>query len=117
MTIFLKDLVFQVCHGLYPEEAQVAGRFVVNIEITYNIGNQIVREINETIDYVSVYRLVERKMHEPEALLETLVMEIAFLILDSYAIAEHVFVKIEKCNPPIEGMEGSVAVAFNTVRT
>ena len=116
MTIFLKDIVFHACHGLYPEEIKIGGRFVVNAEIAYGSGNHVVRKIDETINYESVYRVIERRMLEPTPLLETLVMEIAFLILDNFPKADSVKVNIEKCNPPIEGMEGSVAVEFAAVR-
>ncbi|MCU0404379.1 MAG: dihydroneopterin aldolase [Chitinophagaceae bacterium] len=112
MTIFLKDLIFHACHGLYPGEDRVGGRFVVNVEIEYDEGKEIIRTIENTINYETVFRLVEKRMYQQEALLETLVMEIALQILSDYKMAQKATVRIEKSNPPIEGIQGSVAVEY-----
>ena len=115
MTIFLQDLVFHACHGLYPEEGKVGGRFVVNAEFDYDAGTNVITHIDHTINYVEAFRIIERRMLKPEALLETLAMEITYALIDHFPMSKRVKVKIEKSKPPIEGMEGSVAVAFESM--
>jgi len=116
MTIYLKDLVFYAPHGLYAGEESVGGRYVVQARIEYQSGYQTIKAIEDTIDYEKVYLVIAEKMRKKEALIETLAMDIARQILNTFSKADTVQIKIEKCNPPIKGMEGSVAVEYTAVK-
>lgn len=112
MTIILKDVVFHARHGLYAGEEKAGGRYLVQAKIEYRSPDQIVKSIEQTIDYEKVFLLIAERMRHPEALLESLAMDIARKILDNFSLAVKVCITIEKCNPPIEGMEGNVAVEY-----
>lgn len=116
MTIFLTDLFFHAYHGVYAEEQQLGGSFKVNIEINYQTKYRKITNLDQTINYVNVYQLVSQRMTIPTPLLEELVMDVADSILENFPLAEEVFVKIEKCHPPIEGIQGSLGVALRKHR-
>lgn len=116
LTIILKDLHFRSFHGLFPEEKVLGGDFVVNLTVEYQPGNVVVTEIGQTLDYQQLFQLVKAKMEISTPLLETIVMEIAGEILNKYVQVDRVWVQIEKKNPPISGLSGSVAVSYNAGR-
>ncbi len=116
MTIFLKDLVFYAPHGLYAGEESVGSRYLVQARIEYLPGYETIKGIEDTIDYEKVYLVIAEKMRKKESLIETLAIDIARQILNTFSKADTVQIKIEKCNPPIKGMEGSVAVEYTAVK-
>jgi 7,8-dihydroneopterin aldolase/epimerase/oxygenase len=111
MTILLTDLLFHAYHGVYAEEQKLGGSFKVNIEINCQTNYGKITNLDQSINYVKVYQLVSQRMTIPTPLLEELVMDVADSILENFPLAEDVLVKVEKCHPPIEGIQGSVGVA------
>ncbi|MBN8838161.1 MAG: dihydroneopterin aldolase [Sphingobacteriia bacterium] len=115
LIIRLHHLQFKAYHGLYEQEKINGNDFEVNAEI-YHHPVSTIKNIQETINYELVYRLIEERMQIPTPLLETIVMEIAGQILHKFELAEEVTVSIKKINPPIEGMNGSVGVHYHLKR-
>ena len=70
----------------------------------------------ETINYVSVYELVKKRMAIATPLLETVVTDIAIRIMAQFMQAEEVLISMKKKHPPIQGIEGSVGVSFELKR-
>ncbi len=111
MHIHLKDLRFFAHHGYYPHEKEMGNDFVVNVHIGFQPETpEVVTTLSETINYELVYQMVSMRMQEPTPLLETICGELVRMILDDFATALHAEVSIEKLNPPISGMRGSVVV-------
>jgi dihydroneopterin aldolase len=116
LQIHLKNVRFFSFHGIYKEETKVGGEFEVNLEVTCTPSNLNFTDINNTINYVSVYELVAKKMAIPTPLLETIATETATEILQQFPLATAVFISIDKINPPIENFQGSVGVSFTIQR-
>lgn len=116
LSIKLQDLLFHGHHGIYEEEKILGNEFEVNITVTFLPKSLPVKHIEETIDYVSVYQLVKKRMSVPTPLLETLVTEIAGEILSQFMLAESVSISIRKVNPPISQFRGSIGVSCNMNR-
>lgn len=113
LTIKLKDLNFRGFHGLYPEERILGGNFVVNLEVEYQPQPVIIQEIWQTLDYERLFEMVKARMALPTPLLETIAMELTAEILQKFQHVSRVSVEIEKKNPPIPGLSGSVVVAYS----
>ena len=106
MKIYLTDLEFFGFHGLYEAEKKIGNRFKLDIVIDFTPPVKRVEHIDQTIDYVQVYRQVQLIMDQPTPLLETLVEKIASQILSEHLMSDKVFVKITKQQLYIPSFEG-----------
>lgn len=115
LTIHLHNVQFFANHGLYEQEKVNGNHFELNCHIHYH-PSQTITTIEETVDYASVYALIEKRMQQATPLLETVVMEIALEILHTFSLAEEVFVHLVKINPPIDNFTGGVGVSYQIKR-
>ncbi len=113
LTIQLKDLLFRSYHGVYREETVLGGDFLVNVEVDYNPAVQPVRQLHHTLNYETLFEKVQERMAIPTPLLETIVMELAQEICLNFPGVQQARVSIEKMNPPIPGLSGSVRVSYS----
>ncbi len=117
LSIHLHHLRFHAHHGLYDEEKIISNEFEVDVSVKYYPPEIPVNEIEQTIDYASIYKLVEEQMKQPADLLETFVSGTALAVLHRFKLAEEVFISIKKVHPPLVNIEGSVAVSFEVKRS
>lgn len=115
LSIHLKNISFFSYHGLYEFERVDGNTFIVNATINYQPSGRI-EDIKQTIDYASVYQLINSRMAVPTPLLETIVMDVANDILSTYPLAEEVYISLTKEKPPIANFEGSVGVSYSLKR-
>ena len=115
LSIQLNSLSFFAYHGLYEEEKVNGNDFIVNAIIDFNPKKKI-DTISETIDYVAIYELIEKRMQIATPLLETIVMDLATLILDKFTLAETVYIELTKQKPPIHNFKGNVSVKYELKR-
>ena len=74
-------------------------------------------KLEQTIDYVQVYHLIQKIMSVPTPLLETIVANIADQILVAHPISESVYVKITKQQLAVPYFEGTTAVDIERFRS
>lgn len=110
-TINLHQLIFHSFHGVYDEERILGNTFEVNVSIAF-VAHQQVTSLEETINYVSVYEIIKQRMSQTTPLLETLAQELTQKIYDFDNRIKTISVSVEKKNPPISNMEGSVSVTY-----
>jgi 7,8-dihydroneopterin aldolase/epimerase/oxygenase len=112
-NISLNNVRFRAYHGLYPEERQKGNDFVVNMQVSYIPKDKsTIVSLSDTIDYASLFDIINVKMQQPVDLLETLIQTIAFAVHDQFPQVNKVIVSIEKLNPPIDKFSGSAAVSY-----
>lgn len=116
MRIYLTDLEFFGFHGLYEAEKKIGNGFKLDITIDFTPPVERVEHIDQTIDYVQVYKSVQSIMDIPTPLLETLVDKIATQILSDHSMADKVFVKITKQKLYIASFEGATSVSIEKTR-
>ena len=56
VTLNIKGMEFYCCHGLYPIEARVKQRFVVDVSLDYELQNGKI-QLEDCIDYTSLAKL------------------------------------------------------------
>lgn len=109
--ILLTGAQFFARHGVGDEERQVGGRFVVDVELSYDLSRAGASDnLAETISYLDVYYavreiIVETSYHLVEALAE----RIAQTLLARFP-ADAVLVRVTKQPPPIPGIVNSAGV-------
>jgi dihydroneopterin aldolase len=116
LQIHLKNVQFFSYHGIFEEERILGNHFIVNITVNIAVDSMPVLHMNQSIDYVSVYNLVAKRMAIPTPLLETVITEIAQSILAQFSLALKVEIAIDKITPPIPSFEGKVGVSFTLER-
>ncbi|MET0393570.1 MAG: dihydroneopterin aldolase [Chitinophagaceae bacterium] len=115
LTIVLNNVRFRAYHGLYPEERQKGNDFVVNMEVSYPPASGMIISLEDTIDYVVLFELVNGIMQQPVDLLETLVQSMAQAAHQRFPQIKQLIVSVEKLNPPIDRFEGSTVVKYTRV--
>ena len=86
------------------------------MRIDFTPSTKIIDQLDQTIDYVQVYHLIQKIMEVPTPLLETLVAKIADQIIAEHALADSVYVKITKKHLAIPTFEGTTAVSIERSR-
>lgn len=115
-TITLQNVHFRAYHGLYPQERVEGNDFIINLSAKYYASQAAVIMLEHTIDYGALYAMVQQVMAKPVDLLETVVQQIARLILEQYPQVFEVSVTLEKTRPPIADFNGSALVTIHLVR-
>lgn len=110
-TIHLKDVQLYGRHGLFPGEQLTGGMFTLNIDCRFE-HTGTVTQLEETVDYDAVFRLVRQRFEQPYALLETLAAELAEAIYKTFPFLLEISVNIIKQKPPIAGLNGSTGVTL-----
>jgi dihydroneopterin aldolase len=116
LSIHLKDLVFQAHHGLYEEEKILGNTFILNVHVHYLYEAEMVTQLQQVVNYETIFSMVQKRMMQATPLLETIAMELCNSIMESFDMVHGVFVSIEKTNPPIEALNGSVIVSYQLSR-
>lgn len=109
--ILLEGLEFYAHHGYYKEEQHLGNRFQVDLRIEADLDMAFQSDdLNQTIDYVQVYHIIQEQMKEKFKLLETLAERIISEIRQKFPGAKAIHCTISKFNPPISGLCRRVAV-------
>ncbi len=111
MRISLNEVHFFGFHGMYAEEKILGNTFIVDLYVDFIPAKEIVKSINDTIDYVTLFELVKARMALPTPLLETIVTELADQIITDFKMVTQVFVKITKQKVAIKTLEGNMSVS------
>ena len=117
MHIYLNDLIFNGFHGVYSAEKKIGNTFKVDVCIQMTDATKTIHKLEDTIDYVQVYALIQKIMAVPTPLLETIVTNIADQILAAHPMAESVYVKITKQQLSVPYFEGTTAVDIERTRS
>lgn len=112
-TIELQGLRFFAEHGMYQEELLVGNEFEVNVSMDVKAPKKTITSIEQTINYVEVFRIVQELFSKRKQLLEALATEIADALHDNFNEIEKVSVTIKKITPPIINFTGSVAITYH----
>ena len=69
--IFLTNLRFHAYHGVMPQERSVGNDYRLDLRIKYNVANAMKSDnVNDTINYAEVYKMICQEMMVPSNLLE-----------------------------------------------
>jgi dihydroneopterin aldolase len=112
ITIELKGMRLSGNHGLYTEESKLGNEFVLDLEITYRTRKKIITEVQDTIDYVQVYKIVATEFQNRENILETCAIKIANRLHAEFQKIIKIQIRIKKLAPPITNFTGSVGVTY-----
>jgi dihydroneopterin aldolase len=112
LNIYLHKLLFYSYHGVHEEEKVLGGEYEVDLTVNFQPSSLPVKHLDETVNYVTLYSVVKKRMEQPTPLIETIATELATQILEQFHLIEQVEISIKKLHPPIASFQGSVGVSF-----
>ena len=98
---------------MYQEELLVGNEFEVNVLMEIKAPKKTITSIEQTINYVEVFRITQEIFLKRRQLLEALAMEIADALHDNFNQIEKISITIKKMTPPIINFTGSVAITYH----
>lgn len=116
-TIALQTMRFYAHHGCFEEERKIGTHFIVDLSFeTDTTRAQLSDDINDTVNYLSVYQTVKVVMAQSSHLLEHVADNIGREVLALYPPIESLTVKVTKCHPPLGGDLEGVSVTLTMKR-
>jgi dihydroneopterin aldolase len=110
--IYLNGMEFYAYHGCFQEEQVAGNQFVVDLEIETDMSVASKSDqIEDALNYTSVYTLVQQEMAIRSHLLEHVSNRILAGLFVRFPQIQRAEVRISKCNPPMGGWLKSVAVS------
>ena len=112
--IILKNIRVRSNHGCLVEEEQIGSDYRVDLKVTADLGKaRSTDALEDTVDYVSLNRIVVEEMAVRAQLLEVVAVKRVF--------AEHhqvkgLTLKVAKINPPIGGDVAEVVLKIKEKR-
>ncbi|TVR81199.1 MAG: dihydroneopterin aldolase [Chitinophagaceae bacterium] len=108
--IGITGMRFFAYHGVHPIERTNGNNFIVDVYIKTEMRVAVEEDdLDGTVDYSLVYKIVKSQMLFKCSLLEHLAGKIISNIVEEFPYISHIQVKVTKENPP---MEGNVAATF-----
>ena len=100
--IFLRNVRFHAFHGVLPQERQVGGDFLVSLRVGYPLEKAMESdEVEDTLNYATLFNLVKREMGVPSRLLEHVAGRIVKAVVAAFPVVASVDLELIKLNPPM----------------
>ena len=100
--IYLKEVRFHAFHGVLPQERKVGAEFIVDLRVGYPLAEaRSSDKVDDTLNYATLYALLEREMRQPSNLLEHVAGRIAHAVQTAIPEVLSIDLKLTKCNPPM----------------
>lgn len=111
--ISIEGMEFYAFHGCTEEEKKTGIHFMVDVHIVCDLDNPASTDnIKDALNYVTVYKIVAREMQHTSNLIEHVGKRIKEAILNEFAQAEDVTVRVSKLNPPLGGKVEKVSIVI-----
>lgn len=108
--ISIEGMEFHAYIGCFDEEKLIGTRFLVDLYFEMDASDaKKTDDLNDTVNYQSVYLMVKEVMQEKINLLEHAVDKIQNKLIDSFPEIKTLTCKIRKMNPPLGGQIDAVA--------
>jgi 7,8-dihydroneopterin aldolase/epimerase/oxygenase len=115
--IFIDGLEFYAFHGYFDEEQKIGGKYFVDVEIDTDFDHAAASdELDGTINYADIAKIVEAEMQIKSKLIEHVAGRIINRLFIEFGSIEAIKVKVEKINPPIGMKLNSVSVVLEKNR-
>lgn len=100
--IFLNGLRFHAFHGVMPQERLTGNDYRVDLKIDFPLEKAVGSDdVNDTLNYATVYTAVKEEMDVPTQLIERVAYRIADRLFRTFKAINEVEIKVEKYNPPM----------------
>lgn len=109
--LLLNKMQFHAFHGVFEQEQKVGNTFFVDLKIGADFSKVCQSDdLEDTINYASIFHEVNIIMIKPCKLIEHLAENIAEHLKVKFSMIQTLEVKVTKINPPLKGQLESVSV-------
>lgn len=113
--ISIENMEFYAYHGCFEEEQKIGTRFQVDLNMEVDTSlSEISDNLNDTVNYLTVYQSVKDEMMKPSKLLEHVARRILNRVCRDFENIKYAWVKVKKMNPPLGGKIEYVAVELES---
>lgn len=113
--ILVEGIKLYAYHGCLKEESVIGGNYIVDVCLEADLSKPSKTDmLNDTIDYVAVYQIVEKEMSVPSHLIEHVGKRIHEKLRNKFPKAVSIEVKVTKLNPPIPGEVEKVSIVITS---
>jgi 7,8-dihydroneopterin aldolase/epimerase/oxygenase len=109
--VHLKNVKFHAHHGVYAGEEKTGGPFEVTLSVWYH-SPLAVTGLHQTVNYVELFDIINQRMQQPTALLETIATDVCDAVKNKFPFVDKIEISIDKLAPPIENFEGKTGITF-----
>ena len=115
--IILKNIRTFSYHGCLIEESKIGSNYRVDLKVKTNLDKSCqTDDLNDTVDYVLLNKIVEEEMAIRANLLENVADRIVVRIFKESAVVSKIKVNVSKLNPPIGGDVEAVTIVLKAKR-
>jgi 7,8-dihydroneopterin aldolase/epimerase/oxygenase len=115
--IKLKNIRTYSYHGCLIEEGKIGSDYSVDLEVKTDLRKSALSDqLEDTVDYVLLNRIVEEEMANRSQLLEHVAHRIIKRIFDEVASISRITLAVSKLNPPIGGDVEAVTIEMEEYR-
>jgi dihydroneopterin aldolase len=116
-TIRIKNIRLYAYHGCLVEEGKIGSDYRVDLKVKTDLSKSAISDdLNDTVDYVHLNRIVKQEMAIRSKLLEQVANRILDRILIEIETINKVTIAVSKMNPPIGGNVAMVTIEMAKVR-
>lgn len=114
-TIELENIEFNANHGCFCEERIIGGKFLVSLCLSTDISKASVSDnINDALNYQTVYDIIKEEIKIPSNLLEhvsTRILDALYVEFGNQIITSKI--TVSKINPPLGGKVEKVSLSIS----
>jgi dihydroneopterin aldolase len=115
--IKIKNIRLYAYHGCMKEEGKIGSDYRVDLTVKANLKKSAeTDDLNDTVDYVHLTRIVREEMAIRSKLLEEVAKRILDRIFEELPLVKKSTVSVSKLNPPIGGNVAMVAIEMSRAR-
>jgi len=116
-TIAIEGMQFFSYHGHFEEESIIGTKFLLDLYLETDTSKaEKTDELNDTVNYLSVYNLVKEQMQQSSYLIEHVARRILDSVMEHFSEIESAKLKFRKLNPPLGGQMDSVSITLEAQR-
>ncbi len=113
--IELKEMTFHAYHGVLEQERKVGNSYFVDLKLYFDFNKALNSDnLNDTINYASIYEIVKTEMLISSNLIEHVAGRIIKHLQKKFPIITEIEIRLAKKNPPIGGDIKETAVIIKT---
>lgn len=115
--IHLRNIRVFAYHGCLIEEGKIGSDYTVNLKVRANLQESAkTDQLQDTVDYVHLNRIVKEEMAIRSKLLEHVAKRIIDRIFSEISLVDEITVEVAKINPPIGGDVEQVSIEMQITR-
>lgn len=109
--IYIEGAKIYAYHGCFKEETMIGTHFLVDLELDVDLQAAAQSDhLNDTVNYQTVFQVVQQEMQTPSKLLEHVSQRIINSLFIEFPTIQKINIKLSKLNPPLGGHIDAVSV-------